>query len=206
MRRLLFLLAAVPTLLHAQTPLAGHYRAAEGHELAAEIILAPDGRFEYQLAYGALDETASGHWRADGNRACLTTDPRPVPPEFVRQPPGDAAGPTVMVTMEGRGIAGIDFRIGFDSGDPVDGYTQYDGWQLPPEEHRIPRWIEVADPIHRFASPRFTLTPQDAGRLTVALVPHDLGVVDFEDACLEVAGQQAILHRKEGDMRFVRDD
>lgn len=36
------------------------------------------------------------------------------------------------------------------------------------------------------------------------LVPNDLGVVDFQGACLEQAGQGYVLHRREGAMRLVR--
>ena len=33
---------------------------------AAELLLKADGRFEYMLAYGALDELASGCWTRNG--------------------------------------------------------------------------------------------------------------------------------------------
>jgi hypothetical protein len=36
-------------------------------------------------------------------------------------------------------------------------YTQESGWTLPPGDHRVPRWIELSEPIHGFASPRYAI-------------------------------------------------
>ena len=199
------LLASAPVA--ADAGLVGRYRVAEGPDVAGELLIAADGRFAYVLAAGALDERANGTWTREGGGVCLTTRPQPVPPTFRRlarsgEQPG---GPTVLVTWpDGRGIAGVDVRVGFDAGDPLDEYTQEDGWSLPPGERRSPRWIELREPIQGFASPRFELTAKEAGTLRVVLEPNDLGVVDFRGACLEPVGKGFVLRRGEGTMRFVR--
>jgi len=41
-------------------------------EVGSELLLRPDGRFEYMLAYGALDELASGCWSRKGDAVTLT--------------------------------------------------------------------------------------------------------------------------------------
>jgi hypothetical protein len=128
---------ALATSAIAAPDLAGRYRLAEGDEAAGELELKGDGRFAYVLAVGALDEEASGRWIRRGEQACLTTEPTPKPPEFKRVAvrPGQEA--TVLVeSAGGEGVPGIDVVIGFDSGDPVTGYTQYYGWSLPTDEHR----------------------------------------------------------------------
>ena len=109
-----------------------------------------------------------------------------------------------MTLPNGRGIAGVDFVIGFDSGEPVSDYTQYDGWTLPAEETRVPRWIQLNESIYDIASPRFTLDARDHGKLRAVLTPNDIGTVDFEQACLEPTADGVVLHRKEGDMPFER--
>ena len=201
--------AAVANPASARTPstLVGHYRADEGPDVAGDLLIASDSRFAYSLAAGALDEQAQGTWRQDGAKVCLTTAPKPVPPVFRRlADAGDPAlSPTVFVTWpNGQGIAGVDFRIGFATGEPVTGYTQEDGWSLPADETRTPLWVELAEPIHGITSPRFDLTAKTGGKLHVELVPNDLGVVDFDKACLEkIASNKFVLHRREGDMRFV---
>ena len=40
-------------------------------EVGSELLLRADGRFEYMLAYGALDELASGCWTRNGGGVTL---------------------------------------------------------------------------------------------------------------------------------------
>ncbi len=50
----------------ADPSLAGHYYLRGVMEVGSELLLKADGRFEYMLAYGALDELASGCWTRNG--------------------------------------------------------------------------------------------------------------------------------------------
>ena len=61
----LFLAAAEPQ------PLAGFYRTHQ-MEVGAALQLDPDGRFQYQLDYGAVSESAEGTWSSDGKAVYLT--------------------------------------------------------------------------------------------------------------------------------------
>lgn len=54
--------------------LAGHYYLNGVTEAGSELLLRDDGRFEWFLAYGAMDRTASGRWTAADGRVVLTTD------------------------------------------------------------------------------------------------------------------------------------
>lgn len=201
--------AALASTTSAQPPdLVGEYRLAEGPDVGGGLRIAADGSFEYGLAAGALDEYSSGRWERQGTTVCLVTDPKPVAPQFEKAEPVAVEGavPTIFATWpNGEAISGIDFVIGFDSGAPVEGYTQYNGWTLPDDERRVPRWIEVREDIHGITAPRFELGEADRGRLHVRLIPNDLGRIDLGGACLESGdGAAVVLHRKEGDMRFVR--
>lgn len=206
--RMLALLAL--TLLAAPASardLAGRYRLAEGPDVAGQLDLRADHRFGYELAAGALDERAQGRWEQRqtpaGEQACLTTEPSPKPPEL--QPaavPADQTATVLVAWANGRGIAGVDFVIGFASGEPLTGYTQDYGWTLPEDEARVPRWIELTEPIYRIPLAR-TAFPA-GGKFRAVLVPNDLGVVDFRGACLEPRGDGFVLHRAEGEMTFRR--
>ena len=198
---------AVPTAAAQESPWVGEYGLAEGPDVGGGLLIRNDGRFQYMLAAGALDEQAEGRWEARGDMICLTTDPKPVPPAMEKGPPVAVEGavPTLLVTWPGgKGIAGIDFTIGFDSGDPIEDYTQYDGWTMPEGDTRMPRWVELREPIYDIAAPRYELTEADGGKLRVIIVPNDMGVVNFEGACAEKTERGLTLHRAEGDMRFVR--
>jgi hypothetical protein len=210
MLRLLFaaLSIATPQIATAQVPdFIGEYDLAEGPDVGGGLVIQNDGRFRYMLAAGALDERAEGRWERRGDAICLFTEPKPVPPAFTRIAPiaVDGTVPTILVTWpNGRGIAGVDFVLRFDSGDPIDGYTQVDGWAMPEDDPRIPRWIELREPIYHIDAPVIRLDDADRGKLHLRLDPNDIGVVAFDGACLTQSGTTALLRRPEGTMRFRR--
>lgn len=208
MRSLLLVAALIAAPAAAQdAALVGDYRLAEGPDVAGALRIGADGRFLYWLAAGALDERAAGRWEARSGMVCLTTDPKPVPPVIETGPMIAVEGtvPTLLVTWpNGEGVPGVDFVIGFDSGEPLSGYTQYDGWTMPAGDPRVPTWVEFSEPIYRITAPRFEFKASDVGKLRAIIVPNDLGIVDFDAACAERTEAGLILHRAEGDMRFVR--
>ena len=205
-----FLLAAALIAAPAtaqESPFVGEYGLAEGPDVGGGLLVRNDGRFQYVLAAGALDERAEGRWEARGDMICLTTDPKPVPPTMEKGAliEVDDAVPTLLVTWpNGRAIPGVDFTIGFDSGDPVEDYTQVYGWAMPDDDTRIPRWVEVREPVYGITAPRYEQTEADGGKLRVIIEPNDIGVVDFDSACAESTERGLTLHRAEGNMRFVR--
>jgi hypothetical protein len=76
----LCLALATPLAQAAASGLAGHYYLERGpREVGSELLLKQDGRFEWTLAYGAMDLAAAGTWRADGKQVVLTAAPAPEP-------------------------------------------------------------------------------------------------------------------------------
>ena len=66
---------ALPLLLLSMPALAGmegHYRAKAGPDVAAELLLRPDGSFAYALSAGALDEVSQGRWQDRDGTVVLT--------------------------------------------------------------------------------------------------------------------------------------
>ena len=61
----LFLAAAEPP------PVTGFYRSNQ-MEIGAALELEEDGKFQYQLDYGAVSESALGSWSTDGSNVYLT--------------------------------------------------------------------------------------------------------------------------------------
>lgn len=55
-------------------PLTGHYYLSGIREVGSELLLKPDGRFGWMLAYGSVDQNASGTWRVEGSTVILTAD------------------------------------------------------------------------------------------------------------------------------------
>jgi hypothetical protein len=48
-------------------------------EVGSELLLKPDGSFEFMLAYGALDQYGKGCWRVEGNRVLVIPAGRSAP-------------------------------------------------------------------------------------------------------------------------------
>jgi hypothetical protein len=61
----LFLAAAEPPSI------TGFYRSNQV-EIGAALELDEDGKFQYQLDYGAVSESAEGSWSSDGSNVYLT--------------------------------------------------------------------------------------------------------------------------------------
>lgn len=209
--RLLFALIAgawlvVATTADARSPYAGRYRVAEGPDTAGMLDLRADGSFRYFLSEGALDEQAEGTWTETGGDIRLTTEPKPVPPSWARGPDGGEGAATLRVILaDGRELAGIDFRLGLDNGAGMAGYTQAEGWSFAePGERRI-TWVELHEPIHGIASPRFAIDPSAAGGLVFILTPNDIGTVDFTDAPLVRRSDDFVLDRRGRELRLVRE-
>jgi hypothetical protein len=201
---LLLLLLAAPAGAEERGP-AGSYRLVGEQDVASGLMLRTDGRFQYFLSAGALDEHAQGRWSAAGGVVTLVTEPAPVPPVFTQGASSRTAAARLSVKVSspgGGGIAGVDLRIGFDDGAPIEDYTQEGGWSLPADEKRTPRWIELKVPIHHVASPRFPIDLDSGNALAFTLAPNDLGILDFRGVKVELADGALVVHRDGVRMRY----
>jgi hypothetical protein len=188
---------AGPAAAAADGP-AGRYRLHDGPDVASELILRPDGKFEYFLIAGSLDEQAQGTWRVDGASLRLTTVPKPVPAVFSRGSVSSTAGAKLVIHVTnpaGSGIASVHFTLGFATGPLVKGYTQEYGWSLDDGEQRTPRWIELSVPIYNLRSPRFPLDLPKSNEVTFILTPNDLGTIDFTGLQIDIQPHRLIMHR-----------
>jgi hypothetical protein len=197
-------------VVRAQPPGApGLYRAQAGPDLASAIELSADGRFRYQLSEGALDEQASGRWTQDADGVHLQTLPRPRAPVWSMEPIGEAKDTPLSLNVTvpgrgGRGLAGVDFRIGFSNGDIQASYTQEDGWSMPPGDSRQPIWLELAEPIHGVVSARFPLPDKRRIAVTILLTPNDIGIADFDDTKVTLTAEGLVLHWRDRDISYAR--
>lgn len=185
---------------------AGEYVLSQ-MELVAGIRLNEDGTFQYGLTVGALDERAQGRWEAAGNRIKLTSEPRPVAPTItparVEASPGEPFTMRVLAP-NGHDVPGVDLRIEFDSGEPLDSYLAGGPWSLPDGERRVPRFVTFSWMSYRLQSGRLPLDAKAGSVAIFTLTPNDFGVIDLGDAPAEIVGDTLILHRAEGEMRFKR--
>ena len=57
------------------TQRAGHYYLRGVMETGSELMLRPDGRFQWYLVYGALDLFAEGRWQEENGTVRLLAEP-----------------------------------------------------------------------------------------------------------------------------------
>lgn len=81
---------------------AGHYYLRGVMETGSELMLRPDGRFQWYLVYGALDLFAEGRWQEKDNTVILTSEKTKDVPE-----PGFR---TLTLTVRDRSLIPPDSR------------------------------------------------------------------------------------------------
>lgn len=59
--------------------LAGHYYLNGIMEVGSELLLRPDGSFEFALAYGALDQYGKGCWHVESGKVLVVPEGRSAP-------------------------------------------------------------------------------------------------------------------------------
>ena len=136
-------------------------------ELVAGIRLNADGTFLYGLTVGALDEQAQGRWKAIGNRIELTSEPHPVAPTITPAGIETAPGQPFAIRVlgpNGHDVPGVDLKIEFDSGEPLESYLAGGPWSLPDEERRIPRFVTFSMDSYRLLSARLPLDARAVAR------------------------------------------
>jgi len=67
-------MASAATCSPSDTKVAGHYYLHGIRDVGSELLLRPDGSFEYGLSYGTTDQAAVGCWSHSGDRIILTPD------------------------------------------------------------------------------------------------------------------------------------
>lgn len=171
------------------------------------LELSADGRFRFLLAEGALDERAEGVWAADGPALKLTSRPRPVRPTITLAPTAPACDRAFCVVVEtpgGQGVAGIDVRIDRGEGEPIEGYTQHDGWGADSFVGG-PATIRLAEPVHGILSEP-TAIAAGVRSMRFIVTPNDLGIADFDGVRGTVDGDVLTLDHRLHPIRFQRGD
>lgn len=198
------MLAAAALLLAPAPAVAGLYESQQ-MEVGAALELKADGRFRYQLDYGAVSEQAEGRWTSDGKAVRLTTTPGSKPPAFelVRDDPAPAGQLTV--TIEPPGVGGYrvdaiatDAKTGEKGRVTVDSDGQVDsgGHQISVLEPLVPMYGTIAG--------RFPLDPKRGHRLLLRFRANDLGVAAFDGEPLAITPRGLVLNRYDQAIRFIR--
>ncbi len=198
-------LAALGWGLDAPT-VAGHYYLEGVHEVGSEMLLLPNGRFQYFLAYGAYAENATGDWRVDGELIILNTSGGYIPPRFtLKQSSIKPEQPLTILVQDKteRGIPGIDVMVDYGGTKPEIGYTQYYGWQAP-RTNSNPKAIGLGIRMYDLQPQWFKVAGTSHNYYVFTFDPGDLGKVLFRNTPLRWDNGALIMERGGRTMRYVK--
>lgn len=197
--------AALAWGLDAST-VAGHYYLAGVHEVGSGLLLRPDGRFQYFLAYGAYDENATGDWRVAGGQIILNTSGGYTAPRFtLKQSSSQPEQPLTILVQDktARGIPGIDVLVDYGGTKPESGYTQYYGWQAP-RTSRNPQAIGLGIRMYDLQPQWFKVDGKSHNYYVFTFDAGDLGKVLFRNTPLRWDNGALIMERGGRTMRYVK--
>ena len=199
------LVLLAPAATAAPPPASGFYQAHQ-MEMGAAIELSPDGRFRYQLDYGAVSESGEGDWSSTGNAIILTSNPMPSPPAFelVRDDPAPLG--QIFVTLENpQGFGTPLYVVATVTGSDIAHRLSTD------EDGRI----EAADgatitaiapliPGIGLTSSKFELARDRGHRLLLRFHANDFDQARFDHQALPIDGGDLLLNRYDTTIRFQR--
>ncbi|KQW88635.1 hypothetical protein ASC94_24880 [Massilia sp. Root418] len=187
--------------LALQAKLPGHYYLTGVREVGAEILLRPDGTFEYSMAYGAVDEFAKGSWTVWNQQVVFRSETAPAPAAPLQPAAGAQAVSLpvgqVLVDLryQGKSIPGFKVAVLGDAPLKSEGRTGAEGWRTAfsgPVRH-----IAVSHPeVNRSKWMVYAVPPADAQRGSYRL--------DFQPPADAQAGFNFTLDVQDGSLILER--
>jgi hypothetical protein len=190
----------------AVTRVAGHYYLEGVREVGSELLLRPDGSFDYMLAYGALDESGAGRWRTDGGAVVLQSNGvARAPSVTLRKVIGRATDSIRVIVSDtlGRPISGIEVDFVRPKGGTSFAQTQQGEYVQHFARTDAPTEISVGYDMLNFMV-AFPLARPPAAEYRFIFSPGDLGIRRFEAERLEIEDGALIMTRNGRRMRYVR--
>jgi len=145
--------------LAADSPV-GHYVLRGVMEVGSELLLRPDGTFEYALEYGAADYEASGTWKVDGDAVVLTTSGEDKQAfRLIRS--AAVKGDGIRVIVKGPGGDPADhIEVGVKTGEGYLNATTDDNGVASFTTKSAASSIAFRIPVYSYAAGPFPLNPQ----------------------------------------------
>jgi hypothetical protein len=179
--------------------LAGEYDGGQ-MEVAARLLLKPDGHFSYELAYGALDEAAEGNWEFKYGAVYLTTVPAVKLPQFVvESDKPDPSGGLWIKISNGPVMQGAPQRIFLIYGpneEPGMVEVAEDG-RVPFPGNRRPTAIVPEIPVYPVMSKAIPLTGTGGHRMVMRFERNDIGKADFRAQRLSIENGVLVMPRRD---------
>jgi hypothetical protein len=184
---------------------AGLYQSHQ-MEIGAALELKRDGKFRYQLDYGAVSESASGNWKSDGNTIRLTSSPLPREPDFVLVEDRPSSSCEVSVSVDWSKVdwsTAPRVLVTYD-GDPRTYLVDADENGKLESPRCKATSIRPLVPVYEVIGTAVNLTPGEGHKLVFRFEPNDLGQAAFRGEPLIRDGRDLVLKRYDASIRFIR--
>lgn len=192
--------------LQAQTvpvSLVGTYDGSQP-EVATQLHLAPNGRFEYYLRYGALDETARGSWTADGQAIVLTSDPVKTPAfQLLGTQPGKGSTLEVSLDLPERWLFQLFSVFVLQPDGTIAEIPFQDGDLDIPIRSGTPNKIALGVSLYQVMSQAYPIPPGTRS-MQFRFLPNDFGRVAFDHHRLPRVGDAFVLQRFDRTLRYSK--
>jgi hypothetical protein len=196
-------LVALAACLARGDDLAGHYYLQNVREVGSELLLRPDGTFEFMLAYGAADYQAKGAWRRDNDSVILNSNDKDAPPfRLTRSLTGKGEGIHVWVKApNGAPVEHIDVVLRTANGE-VKGRTTGEGVVFFGEAKQ-PREAFFSVRVYGVEAGPFPLNPAH-NEFHFEIDGEAITQTHFKNERLKIEGKTLILHPGDDPMRYER--
>jgi hypothetical protein len=178
-------------------------------EVGALLELKPDGKFQYELAYGAMDETAKGTWEFKDGAVFLTTVPAVKPPVYVvvSDVPDSRGGLWVKISngpvfevSHQRLYLFYDSNFGPDA--RPDMVEVGDDGSVPLPQKKMPKFIIPEIPIFPIISKTIPITGEGGHLITLRFDQNDIGKADFRALKLTVEDGVLVMTRPDLELQL----
>src|SRR5215475_10447468 len=138
---------------------AVHYVLQGVMEVGSELLLKPDGTFEYMLAYGAADYWAKGTWQHKGNAVILHTNGEEEEPfRLLRSEAGKPGRIRVWVIgKNGKGVANIHVGL-LAGGEHLESTTDSEGAAVFPDTAK-PKSVDFEVRVYSLQAGPYDVNP-----------------------------------------------
>ena len=206
MKAALILFTALASLAAWGADASGHYVLHGVMEVGSELLLKPDGSFEYMLAYGAADYWAKGTWRQEDNAVVLHSSGKEEAPfRLVRSEAGKPGRIRVWVIgQNGRGVANIDVEL-LAGKEHLEARTDSDGAAVFPDVPNV-HAVGFEVRVYSVEAGPFEIDPKNKD-FYFEINGDAIQQVLFKDERLAIEGDSLVMtHWKEGPpMRYKKE-
>ena len=189
--------------------MSGRYHLTGQREMGSELMLKPDGTFEFMWAYGSADYWGRGTWKRDHDVVILTSADSKLKPPFglVKSAQGKAGETRIRVVgPRGNPVPDIEVYLMVDGDEPIQRRTDSDGVALIETKSAGKRSVVFEIPEALYRGKALPLDDAAMHDFTFEINGEAVTEMRFENELLIIKGEDLLMqHWPNGpQMRYTK--